>query len=566
MIKEKNHYEEASDKRKLQQEQGVLPIWFTTNALITFEQKYLFEADNYSDQIKRICETLSKHTDDPKKWNKKFFEIIWNGWLALSTPVMANTGTNRGMSVSCSGAYTEDSVAGFFDSYKEIALLSKSGFGTSAYLGDIRPRGTKYGVEGKADGIVPVIQGLTSTVRQISQGSTRRGAGAWYIPIEHGDFWETCDYLKNNPDDLNIGWNISNEFIDKLVSGDSDSIKRYSRALQMKMVTGKGYFCFMDKARALAPEILKKCGVPMYASQLCTEIFLNSNEEYTYSCVLSSMNLAKRDEWKDTDAVFVATVFLDCVAQDFIDKARGIIGLEKTVKFTEDFRALGLGALGFHTYLQEKGIEFDSLEAISENVKIFKDIDEKSLEASQWMASEWGEPKFCKGYGVRNATRIAIAPNTTSALICGSVSQGIEPFYKNVFTQGSAAGDMIRINPTLLKRLKELNQNKKSVYDSILDNEGSVSHLEFLSKKEKRIFKTSFEIDQYSIIRMASNRQYFIDQGQSTNLFFSADESEDYISRVHKKAFLDPMIKSLYYIRSEAGVKAAQSDCVACEG
>jgi len=563
---EKTLYAELSQERKDLQEEGLLPDWYTTNAWIMFKQKYLYKADNYKEQIERISKTLARHTDEPHLWSRKFFKLIWNGWLSPSTPVLANCGTDRGLPVSCCGSYTGDSVESFYDSYKEVAMLSKYGFGTSSFLSDIRPRGTSFGKgDGTADGVVPVITMLTNTIRQIRQTS-RRGAGAWYLDIEHDDFWELCDYMKNNPDDLNIGWCIRDTFLSRMDDRDEDAIKRYQRALKIKVVTGKGYFVFTDKANRLAPEPIKNSGMPILASNLCSEIFLPSNKDYTYTCVLSSMNLSKYNEWKDTDAVFESTVFLDCVASEFIHAAKDCVGIDNAIRFTKEFRALGLGVLGFHTYLQDEGIAFGSMDARNENVRIFKNMRSESERASRWMAEKWGEPKFCKGTGMRNATLMAIAPTMSTSLLCGSVSQGIEPVYKNVFTQSSAAGEMKRINPALLKLLKSRGMYNDDVIDSIIDNKGSVFHLDFITDEEKNIFKTAFEIDQKTIIRMASARQRYIDQGQSLNLFFSADESERYISDVHNLAFKDPYIKALYYLRSEAGVSAAKSVCSACEG
>ena len=556
-----------SEERRLHQSLGLLPEWYTTNAWVMFKQKYLYEAESFKEQVTRISKTLSSHTDEPKKWEKKFFDMIWKGWLSPSTPVLANTGTDRGLPVSCAGSYTEDSVEGFYNSYKETAMLSKYGFGTSSYLSDIRPRGTVFGNgDGTADGIIPVVSMLTNTIRQIRQTS-RRGAGAWYIDIEHADFWELCDYIKNNPDDLNIGWCIKDSFIEGLESGNEDFLKRYQRALKVKVVTGKGYFVFTDKANRLAPEAVKNCGIPILASQLCSEIFIPSNKDYTYTCVLSSLNLSKYDEWKDTETVFNATVFLDCVCSEFIRKSKSdCVGIDKAIKFTEEFRALGLGVLGYHTYFQQNMIPFESMEARNKTVEIFSHIKSEGERASEWMAKKWGQPKFCKGTKFRNATLFAVAPTMSTALLCSSVSQGIEPVYKNVYVQGSAAGDMNRINPTLLSLLKERGKYNKSVIDKIIDDKGSVQELNFLTEKEKSVFKTAFEIDQRVIIRLASLRQKYIDQGQSLNLFFSADASERYISEVHNIAFKDPYIKSLYYLRSEAGVKAPKSTCESCEG
>ena len=267
-VTETSIYDDLSAERKQMQKDGTLPEWFTTPGWQIFKQKYLFQADTFKEQVERICLTLAKHTDDPDKWYDKFYEIVWNGWLALSTPVMCNTGTERGLPVSCAGSFVEDSVEGFFDAYKETAILSKHGFGTSAYISDIRPRGSAFGLDGIADGVVPVVQGLTATIRQIRQTS-RRGAGSWYIDIEHADFDELCVYMKDNPDDLNIGWIIKDGFIEALVSGNEEANRRYSKALQTKLMTGKGYFCFVDKINRSTTESIKNSGITIKASNLC---------------------------------------------------------------------------------------------------------------------------------------------------------------------------------------------------------------------------------------------------------------------------------------------------------
>ena len=298
----------------------------------------------------------------------------------------------------------------------------------------------------------------------------------------------------------------------------------------------------------------------------CTEITLFSDQDHTYTCVLSSLNLAKYDEWKDTDTIFVSTVFLDCVASEFVSIGKTIRGLEKAVRFTEKSRALGLGVMGFHTYLQSNMIPFESMEAHFKNVEIFKKIKEEAEQATSWMAETFGEPEWCRGYNRRNSHLIAVAPTLSTAGIMGGVSQGIEPVYKNVYVQGSAAGEMNRINPVFLDLLK-----RKGIYDDqhineVIDHNGSVQNVDWLTEEEKKVFKTAFEIDQKVIVRLSSVRQQYIDQAQSINLFFSSDESEEYISEVHQMAFNDPMIKSLYYIRSESGVQASKGECESCAG
>ena len=568
MIKEISIYEELGEERKQLQEKGLLPIWVTTIAWQMLKENYLSEEyPDLKSVYTRVANHAAKYTTNQIEWSAKFFDLFWTGHLAGSTPVLSNMGTGNGCPVSCSGNFLADSVFDFYGCQQENAVLSKNGFGTSSYLGNIRARGSKIsGMKGSASGVLPVFKDFVQMSRDISQGSQRRGAWAGYIEIDHGDFYELANYISKNPDDANIGWNVSDAFIARLDSGDKDAIDRYQKALKLKMITGKGYFNFKDKINAQSPQMYKDKGLTIKASNLCNEIQLMSDEDHTFSCVLSSMNASLYDEWKNTDAVFNATVFLDCVNQDMIEIGKHTKGMEKIVRFAEKSRALGLGMLGFHTYLQDNMIAFESLEANFKNVEIFQHLDNESLRASQWMAKEFGEPFWCKGYGVRNTHRIALAPNLSSALICGSVSQGIEPIYKNAYVQNTSAGKMDRVNPSLLKVMKEKGIYSETLIKDIITNNGSVQHVDWLTDEEKLVFKTAFEINQHQIIRLASVRQKYIDQGQSINLFFSADEDEAYISEVHKAAFKDPYIKGLYYIRSETGVNTNKDSCIACHG
>ncbi len=569
MVKqEKSIYDELSDERKELQETGHLPKWCTTIAWQMLKEKNLSaEYPDLNSVYNRIAKHAAKYTPNPDEWQPKFFELLWNGWLAASTPVLSNMGTGFGCPVSCSGGEIPDSVFGFYGSQQEAAVLSKNGFGTSGYLGKIRPRGAPInGVKGGASGVLPVFKDFIQMSRDISQGSQRRGAWAGYIEIDHPDFYEIVNYISKNPDDANLGWVVTDEFIARLDANDNESVLRYQLALKTKMITGKGYFFFVDRVNDLSPQMYKDKGLRVNASNLCTEITLHSSENYTFSCVLSSMNASLYDEWKNTDAVFNATVFLDCVNQDLIEIGKVTPGMEKVVAFATASRALGLGLLGFHTYLQDHLIPFESFDANLKNTEIFKHLDSESLRASKWMAENWGEPEWCVGYGVRNTHRIAIAPNLSSALICGSVSQGIEPIYKNAYVQNTSAGKMDRVNPSLLTVMKNKGVYTDAVVKDIISNNGSVQHVTWLDDNEKAVFKTAFEIDQKQIVRLASARQRYIDQAQSINFFFSADEDEEYISEVHKLAFKDPWIKSLYYVRSENGVNVTKGECVACHG
>lgn len=560
-----NKYDKLSEERKKLQSEGLMPDHWSTGSWQLFKEKYLYEAENPREQYERIASTLSVHTKDPGFWKEKFFDIMWSGWLSPSTPVLSNTGTKRGLPVSCSGTYISDSIDSIYKAKHEVAMLTKMGFGTASYLGDIRPRGADISVGGRSSGVMPIIQGMQKDMEYVSQGTARRGSWAGYLPIEHGDFNEVCTYLEQHPDGNNIGWNISNQFIERLKSGDTEAIHRYGKALKTKLTSGKGYFFFNDKAQDKRPKWYKDKNLDVKSSQLCSEIMLHSSNDYTYTCVLSSMNVFKYDEWKDTDAVETAIVFLDCVCQEFIEQAKDTPGLEKAVEFTRKSRALGLGQCGFHSYLLEHGIAWGTLESYTINNEISKLIYERAIKASEWLASIWGEPEWMRGYGRANSHLIAIAPTKSSSLLVGGVSEGINPDTAFVYTQRSAGGEIARVNPILLEIMKRKGVYNKTNVNDINEHMGSVQHVDWLTQDEKLVWRTAFEIDQHDVINMASARADYLDQWQSLNLFFSAQEDESYVNSVHKQAFLDPNILALYYIYSMAGISVKRDDeCLAC--
>lgn len=560
-----NSYRALSDERKKLQEDGLMPAHWSTGSWQLFKNKYLYQAANPKEQYQRIAATLAAHTPDPSHWKEKFFDIMWKGWLSPSTPILANTGTNRGLPVSCAGSYVPDSIDGIYKAKHETAMLTKMGFGTAGYLGDIRPRGTPISVGGKSTGVLQVIEGFQSDMEYVAQGTARRGSWAGYLPIDHGDFFEVCTYLEQHPDGNNIGWNISDEFIERLKSGDEDAIKRYGKALKTKMVSGRGYFFFPQKAERKRPQWYVDQNLDVKAPQLCNEIMLHSSKDYTYTCVLASMNVELFDDWCGTDAVNTAIVFLDAVCQEFIERAKNIPGLEKAVAFTKNSRALGLGQCGLHSYMQKNMIAFESFDAHMANNKIAKYIQEEAIKASEWLASVWGEPKWMKGYGRANTHLIAVAPTKSTALIMGGVSEGINPDTAMVYTQKSAGGEVDRVNPYLLKLMKEKGVFNKTNVEDIRDKMGSVQHVDWLTEDEKLVFRTAFEINQHTIIRLAAARGKFMDQWQSLNLFFAAGEDESYVNEVHKEAFLNPDILGLYYVYSMAGVQASKDECLACQ-
>jgi ribonucleoside-diphosphate reductase alpha chain len=892
-----NLYDKLSVERKDLQQQGLIPDWYTTAGWQMFKSKYLYGTDRaVRGQFERIAKTAAKHVPTLDEAETKFFDLLWKGWLSPSTPVLANMGTDRGMPVSCSGTVVTDSIDGFYSNLHEVAMLTKNGFGTASDLSHIRPRGSKISVGGKASGVLPVIKEHVNAMRNVAQGTARRGAWAAYLDIEHADFYEVVNYLMVEPDDFNIGWTIKDSFVERLNNNDPDAISRFQKAMKAKMILGKGYFFFIDKANAKRPKMYVDKGLKINNSQLCvapetliltdegyqqiaelenesvnvwngkefsnvvvkktgenqklvrvvtnsgfelectpyhkfyvairpeegsrtiiiekranelksgdklikcdfpiiqgtetlnhayengfysadgcleksgqrvylyhekrllkehldmsifrswrtdekqnreygttnvlknkffvpngdytieskikwlegffdgdgvvcrngktqsiqggsinknflldiqmmlqtmgvsskvtkmadegmrsmpkndgtgdtkeyfcqtswrimfgqtgivtlqslgfnpkrlkltnhqpnrecsqfvkvvevidegrvddtycfteakrgmgvfngiltgqcSEIMLFNDEEHTYTCVLSSMNAAKYDEWKDTDAVYWATIFLDCVAEEFIHRAKSVPGLEKAVRFTEKGRALGLGLCGLHTAFMQRMLSFESFEAHMLSQEIQQLIHTQATEATQDMAKLLGEPEWCIGYGVRNTHLIAIAPTKSTALLMGAVSEGINPDPAMTFVQTTSAGEMDRINPILLNLMKEKGVYSKKHLQEITDKQGSVQHVDWLTDEEKAVFKTAFEINQKAVVRMASARSRYIDQWQSLNLFFAADEDPAWIAEVHKEAFEDKNILALYYIYTQAGVQASKGECEAC--
>lgn len=580
MVKVRNF----SKERKSLQEQGLAPEWLTTQGYQLLVTKYINgESKNPKDQYQRIAKTLAQYVGDKypdwwdeieywkgKTWEDAFFSILWDGFLSPSTPVLSNTGTNLGQSVSCSGAYVGDSVYDFYESRLQNALLSKEGFGTSAYIGDIRPRGSAM-KGGEASGAQPVAEMFVDDSKKISQGSARRGAVAWYYPIDGGDFYELVHYLETDTDGNNGGWCLTDAFKERLESGDKDAIKRWGQMLSCKTSVGSGYQFFSDKAMRQRPKAYLNHNLDVKASQLCTEITLFSDQQHTYTCVLSSENLRK---WYERPKMlsFVATVFLDCVCEDFIQKAKDLKGIEKAIRFTEKGRALGLGAMAFHTLLLDNNIVYGSLESQILNHTIFKTIQDEATQGSQWLAEVLGEPEWCKGTGMRNTHLTAIAPTKSTALILGGVSEGINPQPAFVFTQSTPSGEVVRIDPSFLGLLKkkglyvnEDDETTKKLLSDISGHKGSIQHRAEFTEAEKEVFRTAFEQNPYDHIDLVDYRQQFICQAQSCNVFIANATGKE-ISKVYFYAYAKPNIISLYYHTGlrDASIKT-NFECSSCE-
>lgn len=561
-------FERLSEERKELQAKGYYPEWVTTQGHQMFKQSYKYEDTYMLGRHKTIAKELSQYLPTKElreHYEEVFFELLWSGKLSPSTPVLANCGTDRGFTVACSGQYIGDSVDSFYTELRETALLSQAGFGTSGHFSDIRPRGSSISKGGTASGVRPVIDDFFTCASKISQGGARRGSFAAYLDIESDDFFECIQDLFVNTNGKNYGWIIKQSFIDKLVSGDTEANKRFTEALYNKQIHGKGYYFFLDKVNEHRPQMYKDHGLDVKASNLCSEIMLHSSEEYTYSCILSSLNLTKWDDMENDNTIFDATVFLDCVTSDFIAKSKDVAGLEKVRAFTIKGRAIGLGVMGLHTLMQSRSLPIDSLQSHLLDMSIFKRIHDESLRASEWLARVLGEPDWCKGYGVRNTHRTALAPTKSTALLMGGVSEGINPDPGMAFEMASAVGELKRITPVFYELMKERGMYNKKTVNRIIANLGSVQQEDWLTDHEKQVFKTAFEINQEVLINRTSARQQFICQGQSLNLFVADEDMDAQVAYLISLIFLDPNILSQYYIYSRNGV-VVNDECVMCSG
>jgi ribonucleoside-diphosphate reductase alpha chain len=554
---------------------GEAAEWLTEEGLRVLQNGYLLPNETPKDMYKRVAGAAAKRLKRPDL-EKDFFDIIWKNWLCLATPVASNMGTDRGLPISCNSIHVGDSINSIFKKSHELAVLSKYGAGVGIYMGDIRGRGSKIKGNGKSEGIVPWAKVYDSVTLSVSQGSVRRGAAALYLPIEHLDSEEFINLRRPVGDinrrcmNINHAVCLSDEFMSD-VDAKKDSVKGvWKELLRARFETGEPYFMFNDKVNAQAPETYKKLGLKIKTSNICNEIFLYTDEDHTFVCCLSSLNLARWEEWKDSDVVEKSIYFLDAVMEEYIEKASQIEGFESAVRFAKKSRALGLGALGWHTLLQQKMISFDSFDAMMLNGLIFRTIREKADAATLKLGAEYGEPEWCKGSGRRNTHTMAVAPTVSNSLISGGISQGIEPIVSNVYAQKSAKGTFIRKSTTLKSHLELLGRDTLEVWASIDAQGGSVQHLDFLSPEAKEVFMTAYELNQFAIINQAAQRQRWIDQGQSVNLFFPKNSDPKYINDVHVEAWRKDM-KGLYYCRSESVLKGdnvfrQKDECKACEG
>ncbi|CDF78979.1 ribonucleotide diphosphate reductase subunit alp ha [Formosa agariphila KMM 3901] len=553
--------------------------WLNENSRKFLESGYLTEGVNPEERIREIADCAQDILKMPG-FSDKFYNYMSQGFYSLASPVWSNFGQKRGLPISCFGSHIDDDMGNILFTQSEIGMMSKLGGGTSGYFGKIRHRGAEVKNNGTASGAVHIMRLFESMVDVVSQGSVRRGRFSPYLPIDHKDIMEFLEIGSegNAIQELTHGVTVTNAWMQSMIDGDVEKRTVWAKVLQSRGEMGYPYIFFTDNANEGSVDVYKDKNHPIYASNLCTEIMLPSDENWSFVCVLSSINLLNYDKWKDTDAVETMVYFLDAVISEFLEKLESyrdsdsredrqtFLFMERAYNFAKENRALGLGVLGWHSLLQSKSLSFDSQEAFNLNSEIFKTIKERSYKASEELATALGEPDLLKGYGRRNATLNAIAPTTSSAFILGQVSQGIEPIWSNIYVKDIAKIKTTIKNPYLVNLLEEKGMNTPEVWNDIRSRDGSVQHLDFLSDHEKAVFKTYSEIDQMDIIYQAANRQNHIDQGQSLNIIVHPDMPTKDINKIHINAW-KLGLKSLYYQHSmNAAQKFKQKkDCASCE-
>ena len=553
--------------------------WLTQHSRDFLAAGYLTGGETPEVRIREIA-NRAEEILGIKGYGDKFYHYMSEGFFSLASPVWSNFGKKRGLPISCFGSNISDDMGNILYTQSEVGMMSKLGGGTSGYFGHIRHRGAAVKNNGQASGSVHIMQLFESMVDVVSQGSVRRGRFSPYLPIEHKDISEFLDIgTEGNPiQELTHGVTVTDKWMEEMIMGDAEKRDIWAKVIQRRGEIGYPYIFFKDNANNGAPDVYKMGDHKINASNLCTEIMLPSNDRWSFVCVLSSLNVLHYDKWKATDAVETMVYFLDAVITEFTEKLEAyrdsnnrddqetFLFMKRAYTFAKENRALGLGVLGWHSLLQDKMLEFNSQDAFMLNNEVFKFIKERSYKASKSLAGMFGEPKVLKGHGRRNSTLNAIAPTTSSAFILGQVSQGIEPIWSNIYVKDIAKVKTTIKNPFLVNLLEKRGKNTKDVWRSIRDQDGSVQHLDFLSSKEKSVFKTYAEIDQMDVIYQAANRQHHIDQGQSVNIMVHPDMSVETINKLYITAW-KLGLKSLYYQHSmNAAQKFKQKkSCESCE-
>lgn len=554
--------------------------WLNKDSRTFLSRGYLDEGQSAEDRVREIADTAEQFLD-VTGFADKFYDYMGRGFYSLSSPVWSNFGNNKGLPISCNGVYVGDEISKILGKSAEVGMQTKHGAGTSGYFGDIRARGSQIKTGGVADGPVHFMNIFETNTDVISQGNVRRGSFAAYLDIEHPDVEEFLEIREvgHSIQNMSLGLCISDQFMEEMIaegeavkageiaSTDAKKLKLWARVIRKRKESGYPYLFFTDNVNKNKPKVLKDKNRKVYASNLCSEICLPSADDESFVCNLASMNVLTYDEWKDTDAVEVLTYFLDAVMTDYINKTVEIPYMESSYNFAKRWRALGIGQLGWHSYLQSKMIPFESFQAATLATEIARFMDEHTLKASREMAARYGEPDGMIGYGERNLTRLAIAPTTSSSFILGQVSPSIEPLRSNYFTKDLAKGSFTYKNPYLEKILESYGRNDQETWMSILTNNGSVQHLDFLGETEKSVFATFDEITPMTIVQQAAARQRFIDQSQSLNLMIPPKAPVKDVNALLIEAW-KLGVKTLYYQRSANPAQELVRDitsCASCE-
>lgn len=543
--------------------------WLNAESRQFLKRGYLTGDQTPEERISQIAKSAAKDLNK-RGFAEKFEEYMAYGWYSLSSPIWANYGMERGLPISCFGSYVDDTLESILTKQAEVGMMTKMGGGTSAYFGDIRKRGASISTGGKSNGPVHFMELFESVTNVVSQSNVRRGSFAAYMPIDHADILEFLQIRGdgNSIQNLSIGVSVSDKWMKSMLDGDKAKRLVWGKVIKKRYESGYPYIFFSDTINNNAPDVYKDKGHKIYASNLCSEIALSSSNDESFVCNLSSMNLLHYDAWKGTDAVEVLTYFLDAVMSEFIRKTEGIPFMQAPRKFATTQRALGIGVLGWHSYLQSKSIPFESFEAKQLTTDIFTYLKRESHDASVALAGEYGEPELLKGYGRRNVTTMAIAPTTSSSFILGQVSPSVEPLNSNYFVKDLAKGKFTYKNPYLERVLDTYNKNNATIWKSILVNGGSVQHLDFISDHEKDVFKTFGEISQKEVIIQTAIRQKHIDQSQSINLMIHPKTPPKEVNQLLIFAWKQG-VKTLYYHR---GTNPSQElsrnllHCASCEG
>lgn len=577
----------SKDYRKMKNElkgKGEIPHWYSTNSLQFFMDKYSYNKESVKSRDKAVAKNLAIHAPESypdwweedsytkgKSYEEVFFRSIWDGYAVLSTPLKANAGLpTRGLTVSCCGQHMGNSVASKAFIRGELEVLIKNSHGCSMSVSDWLAEGTVYDADGNiSNGVIPVIDDMQDSTFDINQG-IRRGQTQFAVNILHGDFYKVAKKLFAESDSLNISWLITDEFIGLLKNSDEEAISRFETVLQIRMQTGKGYITKIDTMNRNKAQIFKDLGLEVKASNLCNEVNLPANDEYSFTCVIINANLAVYDDFPK-HLFHILHIMQDCNVSLYISEIKKKTGLNalflsKVLRFTEHFRAVGTGVCGFHSLLMKKRIVFGSLESMLLNEQIFKGMKEDLTECSRWLAEILGEPDMLKGTGMRNATLMMMPPTKSSAELAKETpTESINPETALIRVKETVGGDIFRINTELLKVMKELGEYNKENVRFIAENKGSVQKCDWMSQDLKDVFRNAFEVPMEAHLDLCSQRQKHIDQQQSINVYFSGDDKPEYIAEIHKKALLDDWTNGLYYCYSSRGGSYERFGCEACE-